>query len=118
MRDSICHIFSVSQYFSTSETSDGMDRPRYLISYEQLRFLVGNHFSVPQIANMLHVSVRAIFRRMSTFFLCQFDHNIQKHMINNWILLRVSFRENFLIVVIGKCMVISSHMDYEFNSLE
>ena len=45
------------------------DQDTLIISYEQLRFLVENHFSVPQIANMLHVSVRTIFRRMSTFSL-------------------------------------------------
>ena len=69
MRDSQYATSSQSPNIFPLQTSDGMGRPRYLISYEQLRFLVENHFSVPQIANMLHVSVRTIFRRMSTFSL-------------------------------------------------
>ena len=35
-------------------------RPSYIVSYEQLLFLIENGFSVPQIADMIGVSVRTV----------------------------------------------------------
>ena len=42
-------------------------RPAFVISETQLAFLVENRFSVPQIADMIGVSVRTVHRRMSDF---------------------------------------------------
>ena len=42
-------------------------RPSYDIPYQQMLFLIEHRFSVPQIADMLGVSVRTIRRRMTTF---------------------------------------------------
>ena len=42
-------------------------RPSFEIPCEQLSYLIENHFSVPQIATMLRVSIRTIRRRMSEF---------------------------------------------------
>ena len=41
--------------------------PRFDISQEQLSFLIETRFSVPQIADMIGVSVRTVRRRMSLF---------------------------------------------------
>lgn len=40
-------------------------RPAISISEEQLTYLMDNNFTVPQIANMLGVSVRTVRRRMT-----------------------------------------------------
>ena len=42
-------------------------RPSFAVSHEQLSILIENGFSVPQIADMVGVSVRTIRRRMSEF---------------------------------------------------
>ena len=42
-------------------------RPRFDIPFEQLDCLLQNHFTVPQIADLLSVSQRTIFRRMSEY---------------------------------------------------
>ena len=42
-------------------------RPRFKIQYEQLQFLLDSRFSVPQISNLLGVSVSTVRRRMSDF---------------------------------------------------
>ena len=42
-------------------------RPRFLISEEQLSFLIESRFSVPQISDMLGVSIRTVRRRMTEF---------------------------------------------------
>ena len=42
-------------------------RPCILISLEQLTYLIENKFSVPQIADMLGVSIRTVRRRMTEF---------------------------------------------------
>jgi hypothetical protein len=42
-------------------------RPRYVIPKEQLQFLIEAHFSVPQIAGLLGVSVRTTRRRMTAY---------------------------------------------------
>lgn len=44
-------------------------RPRIDISYEQLLYLIENRFTVRQIADMVGVSERTIYRRMSEFSL-------------------------------------------------
>ncbi len=68
MKDSQEIHFSQSPSAPLQSSEGGMGR-RYLISYEQLKFFIENHFSAPQIANILHVSVRTIFRRMAMFSL-------------------------------------------------
>lgn len=42
-------------------------RPTFIISYQQLSFLVENRFTVPQIADMLGVSVRTVHRRLAEY---------------------------------------------------
>ncbi len=69
MKDSQEIHFSQSPSAPLQSSEGGMGRPRYLISYEQLKCFIENHFSAPQIANILHVSVRTIFRRMAMFSL-------------------------------------------------
>lgn len=44
-------------------------RPKFNISYEQLSFLVENRFTVPQIADMLGISVRTVHRRLAEYSL-------------------------------------------------
>ena len=44
-------------------------RPRFDMKYEQLSFLLENRFTVNQIAEMLGVSERTVYRRMSVFSL-------------------------------------------------
>ena len=44
-------------------------RPRFIISYEQLSFLVSNRFTGPQIADMLGVSLRTVHRRLAEYSL-------------------------------------------------
>ena len=53
---------------SPRQLLDGsVGRPRYIISLEQLVFLVESGFSVPQIGDLLGVSVRTVRRRMTEF---------------------------------------------------
>lgn len=42
-------------------------RPSFDVSPHQLSFLIENGFSVPQISNMIGVSIRTVCRRMSEF---------------------------------------------------
>ena len=42
-------------------------RPRFMIPREQLFFLIENNFTVPQMAEMIGVSLRTIHRRMSEY---------------------------------------------------
>ena len=42
-------------------------RPSFAVSSGQLQYLIENGFSVPQIADLIGVSVRTICRRMSDF---------------------------------------------------
>ena len=49
-------------------------RPRYDISQEQLKYLLENRFTIPQIADMLAVSERTIHRRMNEFSLSVSSH--------------------------------------------
>ena len=44
-------------------------RPSFIISYEQLLFLVSNRFTGPQIADMLGVSLRTVHRRLAEYSL-------------------------------------------------
>lgn len=50
-----------------STLSEGPGRPTLVVSEEQLTFLVESHFTVPQIAGILGVSVRTIRRRMTDY---------------------------------------------------
>ena len=42
-------------------------RPSYVISHQQLSFLVDNQFTVPQIADILGISTRTVRRRMDEY---------------------------------------------------
>ena len=42
-------------------------RPRFVITSEQLQYLVENHFTVPQISQLLGVSSRTVERRLSDY---------------------------------------------------
>lgn len=52
----------------------GSGRPKFDIKYEQLAYLLENRFTVGEIANMLSVSERTVYRRMSTFSLSVREH--------------------------------------------
>ena len=52
----------------TEPIRDGrIGRPKFSISCEQLSMLLEHRFSVPQIANMLGVSVSTVRRRMTDY---------------------------------------------------
>ena len=58
----------VSTCYSTSLVYDGsVGRPRYDVPISILEFLIENRFSVPQIADVLRVSVRTVRRRMTEY---------------------------------------------------
>ena len=51
-------------------SNDGsVGRPRYVVEQESLEMLLENRFTVPQIANILGVSISTVRRRMSEFSL-------------------------------------------------
>ena len=50
-----------------TDITGNVGRPRFLVSYEQLEYLIDSHFTVPQIADILGVSQRTVHRRMSEF---------------------------------------------------
>ena len=52
----------------------GSGRPKFDIRYEQLAYLLENRFTVSEIANMLSVSERTVYRRMSDFSLSVREH--------------------------------------------
>ena len=58
----------ISQSIQRTVTG-GIGSPRFHISYEQLSFLIENRFTVPQIADMLCVSVHTVHRRLSKYSL-------------------------------------------------
>ncbi len=45
----------------------GVGRPRYNVGYNQLTFLLENRFTIPQVSEMMGVSVRTIRRRMDQY---------------------------------------------------
>ena len=53
--------------FLSSVQTGAVGRPSFDVSPDQLTFLIENQFSVPQIADMIGVSVRTIRRRMSEY---------------------------------------------------
>ena len=60
--------FMVSDNFSVVVDDAGLvGRPRFIISRRQLVFLVEHRFTVPQIADLLGVSVRTVHRRMREY---------------------------------------------------
>ena len=69
--EAICQLRTLSESnvcFQAPTVQVGLvGRPRFEVSYEQLSFLIKNRFSVPQIADMIGVSVRTIRRRMTEF---------------------------------------------------
>ena len=61
-------VLELSFNYQIQPVSIGMvGRPSFNISNEQLTYLVENEFSVPQIADMIGVSVSTIRRRMTEF---------------------------------------------------
>ncbi len=62
-----CDMSSVIGQHPPTSHSGNAGRPPFLISKEQLQYLVENQFSVPQISTMLGVSSRTIERRMNSF---------------------------------------------------
>lgn len=49
------------------ETLTTAGRPRYDIPLDQLQFLLECNFMVPQIASLLNISVRTVFRSMESY---------------------------------------------------
>ena len=45
----------------------GLGRPRFEIPSEQISLLIESQFTVPQIADLIGVSVRTVYRRMSQY---------------------------------------------------
>lgn len=58
---------SVTAYFSPLQCDHTVGRPRFLIPQNVLESLMSSCFSVPQIADILSVSVRTVRRRMSEY---------------------------------------------------
>ena len=55
-------------YYQTQPEITGVvGRPAFVVSAEQLLFLIENRFSVPQIADLRGISVRTVRRRMTEF---------------------------------------------------
>lgn len=53
---------------SSPETvAAGLGRPRFEIPSEQISLLIESQFTVPQIADLIGVSVRTVYRRMSQY---------------------------------------------------
>lgn len=50
-----------------SQSQGSMGRPKFVINSEQLSMLLEHRFSVPQIADMLAVSVSTVRRRMTEY---------------------------------------------------
>lgn len=53
-------------------------RPRLIIPRNVLEYLIGNRFSVPQVAQLLQTSISTVRRRMMEF-------GIVQSMMNDWI---------------------------------
>lgn len=66
--DSLPNISTGAISFQASIVLDGnVGRPSFDIPLSQLQYLIDNRFSVPQIAQMMNVSVSTIRRRMSVY---------------------------------------------------
>ena len=101
--------------FCETDSLCGMvGRPSYIVSYEQLLFLIENGFSVPQIADMIGVSVRTVRRRMTEFGLAI---RARYSLIVNWIQLFRKFKSIFLFVATDRCKVIYSLVVFVCNKL-
>ena len=80
VRNALCTISSMQDVQRESTNVDSIEqptvvisgrvgRPKFEISHDQLSFLLENRFTICQIADMLAVSERTIYRRMSDFSL-------------------------------------------------
>ena len=67
LRDIGDRNYAVSEYVPCVCEGGGVGRPRFDIPREQLEALIETHFTAPQMAGMLGVSVRTVRRRMSEF---------------------------------------------------
>ena len=67
LRDIGDRNYAVSEYVPCVCEGGGVGRPRFDIPREQLEALIETHFTAPQMAGMLGVSVRSVRRRMSEF---------------------------------------------------
>lgn len=54
-------------FYHPSTESSGIGRPKFIIPREQLQYLLAQRFTVPQMANVIGVSVRTIHRRLHDF---------------------------------------------------
>lgn len=80
VRNGLSTLRSYDQFHSTNDfnsfsqvspVSTGLvGRPHFDIPCEQLSFLIDNQFTVPQIADLLGISIRTVRRRMSSYGLC------------------------------------------------
>ncbi len=68
---SACEVRSMSELNFQSQvqpySAGVVGRPSYIISHEQLSFLIENGFTVPQISDMIGVSIGTVRRRMVEF---------------------------------------------------
>ena len=106
---------SEAELSSPSITHTG--RPRFNIPVSQLRYLVESHFTVSQIASMIGVSVRTIYRRMADNGLSvseQYSELTDPELDDN-IIVRSS-KENFLHVEIPKCKGICFIVELGFSN--
>ena len=58
---------NTEQYSHPVEYNGLIGWPRFVIPRQQLLYLVENHFTVPQMSEMLGVSVRTLHRRLSQY---------------------------------------------------
>ena len=66
--DMSCNEDRVSRVSRSPLLYTGMvGRPQFIIPIEQLKFLIDSQFTVPQMANIIGVSVRTIHRRLSDY---------------------------------------------------
>ena len=61
---------SIGRPHTTSSNWSHVGRPSYIILADNLAFLIENRFTVPQITDMIGVSVRTIRRKMSYWTIC------------------------------------------------
>ena len=63
----VCHSPIVTLQCVQLSVTDAVGRPSFDIPCDQLQYLIDNRFSVPQIAQLLGVSVSTVRRRMSLY---------------------------------------------------
>ena len=111
----------VDRMSSVSDCTEGpvvhcgrVGRPAFLIPQEQLQCLIEFRFSVPQIAQLLGVSVRTVRHRMSVAGLSIRSTYSQF----SWTTLLVVFSNNSPTVAIAKCLGTLLLGECEFSTIE